>query len=122
MKCYYLSLGLNMSVIENVSQNQNRILNNADSDGTPHYEPSVQGQHIFGDSQEFYSMIVAFSGYHPIWVISKTVTQQHKIFRRKRLSTGANFVHVYIEIWDEDVLKFNKFSLYQVKSNNNVIL
>ena len=25
---------------------------------------------------------------------------QDKIFRRKRLSTGANFVHIYIEIWD----------------------
>ena len=34
-----------------------------------------------------------------------------KIFRRKRLSTGANFVHVYIEIWDKGILKFNKFSM-----------
>ena len=36
---------------------------------------------------------------------------QDKIFRRKRLSTGANFVHVYIEIWDKGILKFNKFSM-----------
>ena len=36
---------------------------------------------------------------------------QDKIFRRKRLSTGANFVHVFIEIWDKDILKFNKFSV-----------
>ena len=34
---------------------------------------------------------------------------QDKIFRRKRLSTGANFVHVYIQIWDKGLLKFNKF-------------
>ena len=34
---------------------------------------------------------------------------QDKIFRRKRLSTGANFVHVYIEIWDKGILKFNEF-------------
>ena len=38
-----------------------------------------------------------------------------KIFRRKRLSTGANFVHVYKEIWDKALLKFNKFSMKQVK-------
>ena len=31
---------------------------------------------------------------------------QDKIFRRKRLSTGANFVHVYIEIWDKGILNF----------------
>ena len=47
---------------------------------------------------------------------------QDKIFRLKRLSTGANFVHVYIEIWDKEILKFNKFSMWQVKKNNNVIL
>ena len=37
---------------------------------------------------------------------------QHKIskFRRKRLSTGSN-VHVYMEIWDKGILKFNKFSM-----------
>ena len=32
---------------------------------------------------------------------------QDKIFRRKRLSTGKNFVHVYIEISDNYILKFN---------------
>ena len=38
--------------------------------------------------------------------------QQDKIFRRKRLSTGANFVHVYLEIWNTGIpLKFNKFSM-----------
>ena len=37
--------------------------------------------------------------------------KQDKIFRRKRLSTGANFVHVYIEIWVKGILKFNKLSL-----------
>ena len=36
---------------------------------------------------------------------------QDEIFRRKRLSTGANFVHVYLEIWDKGILKFNKFSI-----------
>ena len=36
---------------------------------------------------------------------------QDKIFRRKRLSTGAEFVHVYTEIWDKGILKFNKFSM-----------
>ena len=36
---------------------------------------------------------------------------QDKIFRRKRLRTGANFVHVYIEIWNKGILKFNKFSV-----------
>ena len=40
---------------------------------------------------------------------------QDKKFRRKRLSTGANFVNVYIDIWDKGILKFNKFSMYQVK-------
>ena len=34
-----------------------------------------------------------------------------KIFIRKRLSTGANFVHVYLEIWDTGILKFDKFSM-----------
>ena len=29
-----------------------------------------------------------------------------KIFRRKRLSTGANFVHIYLEIWDKGILMF----------------
>ena len=28
---------------------------------------------------------------------------QDKIFRRKRLSTGAEFVHVYTEIWDKGI-------------------
>ena len=37
--------------------------------------------------------------------------QQDKMFRRKRLSTGTNFVHIYIEIWDKGILKFNKFSM-----------
>ena len=36
---------------------------------------------------------------------------QDKILRRKRLSTGATFVHVYSEIWDTGILKFNKFSM-----------
>ena len=27
-----------------------------------------------------------------------TMAEQDKIFRRKRLSTGANFFHVYLEI------------------------
>ena len=36
---------------------------------------------------------------------------QDKIFRRKRLSTGSSFIHVYIEIWDKGLLKFNKFSM-----------
>ena len=36
---------------------------------------------------------------------------QDEIFRRKRLSTGANFVHVYLEIWDKGILKFSKLSM-----------
>ena len=36
---------------------------------------------------------------------------QDKIFRRKRLSSGTNFVHVYIETWDKGILNFNKFSV-----------
>ena len=40
---------------------------------------------------------------------------QDKIFRRKSLSTDANFVRVYIETWDKGVLKFNIFSMQQVK-------
>ena len=32
-------------------------------------------------------------------------------FRTKRLSTGANYVHVYIGTWDKGILKFNKFSM-----------
>ena len=31
--------------------------------------------------------------------------QQDKIFRRKRLGTDANFVNVYIEIWDNGYTK-----------------
>ena len=37
-------------------------------------------------------------------------TCQDKIFRRKRLSPGANFGLDYLEIWDKDILKFNEFS------------
>ena len=37
--------------------------------------------------------------------------EQDAIFRRKRLCTGANFVHVYIEIRDKGILKFNKISM-----------
>ena len=43
--------------------------------------------------------------------LSRNKSEQEKLFRRKRLSTGANFVHVYIEIWDKGILKFNKFSV-----------
>ena len=39
------------------------------------------------------------------------IKRQDKIFRRKRLNTGANFVHVYLEIWDKGILKFHKFSI-----------
>ena len=45
------------------------------------------------------------------WYIIFLIFRQDKIFRRKHLSTGANFVHVYIEIWDKGILKFNKFSV-----------
>ena len=38
-------------------------------------------------------------------------SEQDKILRRKRLSTGAKFVHVYLEIWDTGILKYNKFSM-----------
>ena len=48
---------------------------------------------------------------------------QDKLFRRKRLSTGANFVHVYTEIWDNvsgkkeqqcDTLMFAFIKLYVI--------
>ena len=55
---------------------------------------------------------------HQMWNILQGVFEmcfngiiQDKIFRRKRLSTGANFVHVYKEVWDKGILKFNKFSM-----------
>ena len=47
---------------------------------------------------------------------------QDKIFRRKRLSTDANFVHVCLKIWNKGILKFNKFSMKLVKKKTNVIL
>ena len=31
--------------------------------------------------------------------------------KTKYLSTGANFVHVYLEIWDTGILKYNEFSM-----------
>ena len=37
--------------------------------------------------------------------------KQDKIFRRKRLSTGVNFVHVYIEIWDKVYSNLFNFSI-----------
>ena len=46
-----------------------------------------------------------------IYYVSCILKEQNKIFRRKRLSTGANFVHGYIEIWDKGTLKFNKISM-----------
>ena len=45
---------------------------------------------------------------HPVWNI---MLEQDRIFRCKRLSTGASFVHVYSEIWDKGILKLNKFSM-----------
>ena len=30
-------------------------------------------------------------------------------YETKYLDVGANFVHVYLEIWDKGILKFNKF-------------
>ena len=60
---------------------------------------------------------------HILWLILDEIYHRlDKIFRCKRLSTGANFVHVYIEIWDKGILKLNKFSMQQVKKNNNVII
>ena len=32
-------------------------------------------------------------------------SKQDEIFRRKHLSTGVNFVHDYLEIWDKGILK-----------------
>ena len=46
-----------------------------------------------------------------VFVKDQITIKQDKIFSRKRLSTGANFVHVYIEIWDMGILKFNQFSV-----------
>ena len=37
--------------------------------------------------------------------------QQDEIFRSKCLSSSANLVQVYLEIWDKGILKFNKFSM-----------
>ena len=51
------------------------------------------------------------------------IHQQDKIFRRKRLSTGANFVHVYTEILDKGILKFTKFfNVTGKKKTSNVNL
>ena len=67
----------------------------------------------------FIGLVVKFSVYlnrHVFIMGIKRVvcmlSQQDKIIRRKRLSTGAYFVHVYIEIWDKGILKFNTFSMY----------
>ena len=51
-------------------------------------------------------------------------SEQDKIFRRKRLSTGENFVLDYLEIYGTslDIIKLNEFSNSHVKSNNNAIL
>ena len=39
---------------------------------------------------------------------SVAVNNKDKIFGRKRRSTGANFVHVFLlEIWDKGILKFS---------------
>ena len=46
-----------------------------------------------------------------LWSEPALLKLQDKIFRRKRLSTGANLVHAYIGIWGKGILKFNKFSM-----------
>ena len=38
-----------------------------------------------------------------------------KIFRRKHLNNGANFVHVYTEIWDKVYLNLFNFSIHVPK-------
>ena len=43
----------------------------------------------------------------------KLNSSKDKRFKRKRLSTEANFVQVCSEIWDKGMLKFNKFSIEQ---------
>ena len=41
-------------------------------------------------------------------VKNKPIKAADEIFRRKRLSTGTNFFHIYLEIWDKAILKFNR--------------
>ena len=53
--------------------------------------------------------IVAF-----LLALNSVIYAQDEIFRRKRLSTSANFVHVFLEIWDKGIhiciyIKFNQF-------------
>ena len=55
-----------------------------------------------------------------VWRCCLKVTQD-KIFRRKRLSIGANFVHVYIEIWDKGILKLINFQCNNNETNNVII-
>ena len=81
---------------------------------------------VYPCKPQFYYIKVGFDGIYVIVVnhnfSMKYIIKQDKIFRHKRLSTGANFVHVCIEIWDKGILKFNKFSVSLVIKNNNVIL
>ena len=54
-----------------------------------------------------------FSSRNEYLILSCGNNNRDKIFRYKRLSTGANLVHVYVEVWDKGILKFNKFSIEQ---------
>ena len=52
------------------------------------------------------------SSYYCVRTLSCSISnQQDEIFRSKCLSSSANLVQVYLEIWDKDILKFNKFSM-----------
>ena len=55
-----------------------------------------------------HTLVILFISYMLAYVYDY---KQDKLFRHKRLSTGANFVHVCIEIWDKGILKFNQISM-----------
>ena len=60
------------------------------------YQPCecVQARHLCPEGD----LLPGKTDYLKCFLLQK---RQDKIFKRKRLSTGANFVHVYIEIWDK---------------------
>ena len=71
--------------------------NSINPDETAHYEPS----HL--DLGCWQKTILS--------TMAVKELRQDRVFRRKRLNTGANFVYIYSEIWDTGILKFNKFSM-----------
>ena len=46
----------------------------------------------------------------PLYLLGR-YTYYKTTYLDRRLSTGENFIHVYLEIWDKGILKFNKLSM-----------